>query len=165
MRPFVLLVLMALGGCAGPEMEPPSLAPRAAEAIDPRVPVAEAIVSTDVSAGLRGQLERLVAQARAGDAAFREAAGNAERLAAAAGAPQSESWIVAQQALSAAVAARAPVTIALGAVDELGATEIQRTGGLSAGDMAAIRAASAQIAEIDARQAAVVERVQARLRG
>jgi len=154
-----------MAGCAGPQREPPSLAPRAAEAIDPRVPVPETPMQTRASADLVQQLGALVAEAVAGDSAFQAAAANAERLAGSAGAPESEGWIVAQQALSAAVAARAPVTRALGEVDALAATRIQRLGGISAADMAAIRAASVRVAEIDAREAAAIDRLQARLGG
>ena len=163
MRSSALLIPIALAGCAAAEHGAPSLAPRAAEAIDPRVPVPEAPVPTQATRALVEQLNALVAQAAAGDSAFQAAAADAQRLAAAAGPPQSESWIVAQQALSAAVAARAPVTVALGEIDALGATRIQRLGGMSAADLAAIQAASARVAEIDARQAALIDRVQARL--
>jgi hypothetical protein len=165
MRASALLVALALAGCAAPQREPPSLAPRAAEAIDPRVPVPESPVQSQASADLRQQLDALVAEAVAGDSAFRAVAANAEQAAASASAPESESWIVAQQALSSAVAARAPVARALGEVDALAATRIQRLGGISAADMAAIQAASARIAEIDARQSALIDRLQARLRG
>jgi hypothetical protein len=165
MRAVALLVPVVLSGCAAPQREPPSLAPRAAEAIDPRVPVPESPVQSQASADLRQQLDALVAEAVAGDSAFRAVAANAEQAAASASAPESESWIVAQQALSSAVAARAPVARALGEVDALAATRIQRLGGISAADMAAIQAASARIAEIDARQSALIDRLQARLRG
>jgi len=153
-----------LAGCAA-ETGAPSLAPRPAEAIDPRVPVAEVIVSTDVTPGLASQLDALVARAVAGDEAFRAAAANAERLATAAGPAQSESWIAAQQALSAAVAARAPVTVALGEIDSLAAARIQQFGGLSAADLQAINAAAARVADIDRSEAEQIERIQARLRG
>ena len=163
MRAFAPLLPIALAGCAGAELQPPSLAPRAAEAIDPRVPVPEIRVSQGVSFILLEQLKRLVAQAHAGDEAFRAAADVAERLAGAAGAPQSESWIVAQQALSAAVAARAPVTIAMGEIDALVAARIQQTGGIDREDLAALERAAAQVAEIDAREAALIDRLQAQL--
>ena len=165
MRASAFLVPLALAGCAAPQREPPSLAPRAAEAIDPRVPVPETPVQTQASTELAQQLDSLVAEAVAGDAAFQAAAANAERAAASAGARESESWIHAQQALSAAVAARAPVTRALGEVDALAATRIQRLGGISAADMAAISAASTRLADIDAREAATIDRLQARLGG
>ena len=165
MRSTTLLLVLALAGCAGPGADIPSLAPRAAEAIDPRVPIPNMIVSTDVSLGLLQQLEALVSEAMAGDQAFRAAATDAERLAAAAGAPQTESWVVAQQALSAAVAARAPVTRALGEIDALAAGRIKQLGGISTADLHAINAAAAKVAEIDEREAALIERLQARLRG
>jgi hypothetical protein len=165
MRGIPLPMLVILAGCAAPEMNAPSLAPRAAEAIDPRVPVPEAPVPTQATPALVRQLEGLVAEAIAGDQAFRASADDAERLAEAAGPPQSESWIAAQQALSAAVAARAPVTRALGEIDALGAGRIQQLGGIGAADLAAINAAAARVAEIDARHAALIERLQARLRG
>ena len=165
MRRPIFLLLIALAGCAAPDMQPPSLAPRPAEAIDPRAPVAEAPVPSQANPALVQQLETLVAQALAADEAFRSVAGDAERLAASAGPAQSESWIVAQQALSAAVAAREPVTRSLGEIDARTATRIQRQGGMSAADLAAIEAASARVAELDARHAELIERVQARLRG
>ena len=164
MRPVALLIPIALAGCAETALEPPSLASRAAEIIDPRVPVPEAPVAAQASAELLEQLNSLIAQATAGDAAFAPAADTAERLAESAGPPQSESWIVAQQALSAAVAARAPVTRALSEIDALAAARIQRLGGISAADMAAIEAASARVARIDASEAALIDRLQARLR-
>ena len=165
MRAALFLLLMLPGACARPELQAPSLAPRAAEAIDPRAPVAEAAIITEASPALVRQLDELVGLALAGDAAFRPAADNAERLASAAGPPQSESWVVAQQALSAAVAARAPVTRALGEIDSLSAARIQQLGGMSAGDLAAIESASVQVAQIDAREAALLDRIQARLGG
>ena len=165
MRSPQFLLLLAVAGCAGPELQSPSLAPRPAEAIDPRVPVPEAPVPTQAAPALVRQLEALVAQAVAAEETFRSAAATAERLAASAGPPQSESWIVAQQALSAAVAVREPVTRALGEIDALGATRIQQQGGMSAPDLAAIDSAAARVAEIDARQAATIERIQARLGG
>src|SRR5205085_1897727 len=111
---FALLWVLGLSGCASPGGPPPSLAPRAAEAIDPRAPVVRPINDRPVDAALARRLAELVSQARSGDSAFRGQAETAQRLAAAAGPPQSESWIAAQQALSAAIDARAPTTTALG---------------------------------------------------
>src|SRR5688500_412328 len=120
-RPAALLAILAIAGCSTPPGPVPSLAPRAAEAIDPRVPVGEGEPLRSVDAALAARLAELVGLARQGDSAFTAAAGEAQRLAAAAGAPQSESWVVAQQAVSAAVAARAPTTRALGDIDALAA--------------------------------------------
>ena len=165
MRLLLLCSLIALAGCAAPGGGAPSLAPRAAEAIDPRVPIPDPPTQGTPSADLAAELDSLVALAVAGDEAFRAAAANAERIAGAAGPPQSESWILAQQALSAAIAARAPVTRAMGDVDSIAARRIQQLGGIGAADLAAIEAASARVQAIDSAEAATIDRLQARLAG
>jgi hypothetical protein len=162
MRASSFLFMAVLTGCAA-ETAAPSLAPRAAEAIDPRVPVPEPAIGTQPSAELVERLQALVAQAVASDDNFRALADGAERLASAAGAPPSESWIVAQQALSAAVAARGPVTRALSEIDSVGASRIQAMGGIGPADLKAINAASAEVGAIDSRQAARLDSIQARL--
>ena len=90
-----------------------------------------------------------MAEANGGNDAFRSAAAEAQRLAAAAGTPQSESWIAAQQALSAAVAARAPTTRALGDIDEAAAVALKARGDLSPADLAAVEAAAGEVAALD----------------
>ncbi|MFP5329829.1 MAG: hypothetical protein ACLGHC_06810 [Alphaproteobacteria bacterium] len=163
MRAFPLIAAAMLAGCSTSETGAPSLLPRPAEAIDPRVPVPETSVSPDVSPALAARLDALVGQAVAGDEAFRAAAERAENLARSAGPAQSESWIVAQQALSAAIAAREPVARGLGDIDSLAAESIAQKGGLSAADLAAVRAAAERVGEIDAREAAAIEHIQALL--
>ncbi len=163
MRGFPLLLAVAVGGCATSDMTAPSLGRRAAEAIDPRAPVPELAVASQPSAGIVDRLGLLVAQTLAADAAFRSAAANADRLAEAAAGSQTESWIVAQQALSGAVAARAPASSALAEINELAAQRIQALGGIGAADLEAINRAAAQVAEVDSRQAATIDRIQARL--
>jgi len=116
-----------------------------------------------VTPSLAGRLATLVAQARDGDAAFQPAADEAQRLADAAGASQSESWIAAQEALTAAIAARGPTSTALGEIDALGGTTLQAQGGLAPNDLAAIRNAGAEVGAIDGRQAARVKAIQGRL--
>jgi hypothetical protein len=142
---------------------PPSLQPRAAERIDPRVPVINPVNARPVSAALAGQLAQLLDEARSGDAAFRPLAERADPLASAAGAPQSESWIVAQEALSAAGAARAPTTRALGDIDALAATALQTQAGIAPSDFAAIRSTASEVAQISSRQAATIDAIQRRL--
>jgi len=164
MRASALLMTLALTGCAASALQPPSLGPRAAEAIDPRVPVPEPQLSTVIDPGLAGQLSALVAQAQAGDSQFRAVAPSAQQAAASAGAQQSESWVVAQQALSRLVAARGPVARALGDIDALSATRIQQSGGIAAADMRAIQAAAARVGEIDRSEAALIDQLQTRLR-
>ncbi|HKC03543.1 MAG TPA: hypothetical protein VKC17_09600, partial [Sphingomicrobium sp.] len=96
------LLLLTATSCAGPGGPPPSLLPRAAEAIDPRVPVERPLNDRPVNAALAARLAELVSQARAGDAAFGPAAAEAERLAGVSGEARSEAWVAAQEALTAA---------------------------------------------------------------
>ena len=165
MRAFTLPLIVLLAGCAAPDVEAPSLAPRTAESIDPRVPVPEPVLPTAADAQLVASLDALVAQARSGDAAFQAAAADARRLAAAAGPRESESWVVAQQALSVAVAARAPVARAMAEIDAMGAQSVVELGGIGAANLRAILAAAAEVSAIDQREAATVSELQAALRG
>ena len=112
---------------------------------------------------MAARLSGLVEQARSGDAAFDGAASAAERLAATAGTPQSESWIAAQEALSGAIAARKPTAQALGDIDEMAATALQTQGGIAPNDLAAIQHAATLVGALDERQAERVHAVQQRL--
>ena len=141
MRFAPILPVMFLSACASPGGPYPSLQPRAAEAIDPRVPVERPINDRPITPALAARLAELVAQARGGEAAFEPAVAEAERLAASAGAPQSEGWTVAQEALSAAIAARGPTAVALGDIDALAANALQTQGGIAPNDLAAIQGA------------------------
>jgi hypothetical protein len=166
MRNGLLLAAAAAigaGGCSSPGGPAPSLAARPAEAIDPRVPVPALINDRPVGAELANRLAALVAQARQGDATFAPAAARARQLASAAGSSQSESWIVAQEALSAAIAARAPTARAAGDIDALGGNALETQGGLAPADLAAIQAAAAAVAEIDRRHAEAVAAIQRQL--
>jgi hypothetical protein len=163
MRNAVCLSLLVLSACAAPGGPYPSLQPRAAEAIDPRVPVVRPMNNRPVSATLAARLSALVDQAQSGNAAFDTAASQAERLAASAGAPQSEGWISAQQALTAAIAARKTTATALGDIDALAATALQTQGGIAPNDLAAIKKAQSQVTLIDQRQADRIKALQRRL--
>ena len=165
MRVSALAILAVAGACTTPAVNAPSLAPRAAEAIDPRLPIGNAALVGSPSAALVSRLNALVEQARAGEAEFPAAAAEAERLAAVAGDQQSESWVVAQQALSAAVAAREPVTKALGDIDAIGSVELATKGALAPADQAALAQAAATVSAIDRRDATRVEQIQRRLGG
>ena len=160
-----LLAILAIGACSTPPGAAPSLAPRAAESIDPRVPVGDGSVQRPVDAALAARLAKLVGLARQGDSAFAAAAGEAQRLAALAGAPQSESWVLAQQAVSAAIAARGPTARALGDIDALAAAALVRRGGIAPADLAAIEGAAAEVGAIDRRQAGAIDALQRRLGG
>ena len=163
MRRLLLLTILALSACSSPGGPYPSLQPRSAEAIDPRVQPVRPINDRPVTPALASQLATLVAQAHAGDSDFQPAAANAERLASAAGAPQSEGWVAAQEALSAAIAARKPTTTALADIDTLGARALQTNGGIAPNDLAAIQSAAAEVGTLDQRQAERIKAIQQRL--
>lgn len=163
MRKLLTVSILALSACSAPGGPYPSLQPRAAEAIDPRVPITHPVNDRPVTAALRGRLAALIEQARSGDAAFESAVSAAERLASAAGAPQSESWIAAQEALTAAIAARRPTATALSDIDEIGARALQTQGGIAPNDLAAIHRAATEVASLDQRQADRVAAIQKRL--
>src|SRR5206468_6281191 len=129
MRRLALIAMLALAACSTTGGPYPSLRPRAAEAIDPRAPVVSPMNDRPVTPALAAHLAELMGEARAGDAQFEPAAAEAEHLAASAGAAQGESWIAAQQALTAAIAARKRTTTALGDIDATGATLLQLHGG------------------------------------
>lgn len=141
----------------------PSLAYRAAEAIDPRVPIASEVIAGPADPALAARIGELLAQVRSGDAGFQAASGDAERLVASAGPAQSESWIAAQQAISALVAARASVTKAISDLDGLASAQLVASGGILPGDLQAIQAATAEAGAIGEREAALIDRLQARL--
>ncbi|RST30369.1 hypothetical protein HMF7854_05685 [Sphingomonas ginkgonis] len=166
MRPAFLAALtcLSLAACASPRGLP-SLAPRAAEAIDPRVPIASEVVSGPASGTTSSRVAALVGQARAGDGQFEPLIAAAERLAGGAGAAGSEGWIVAQQALSAAEAARRPVATALGDIDSLAADALQRADTIAPGDLNAIQQGAAEIRRIDDRQSDRAGAVRRRLGG
>lgn len=158
-----VLATLALGACTTPSGPYPSLQPRAAESIDPRLPVNRPMNDRPVAPALANQLAQLIEQAHDGDAAFSPKAAEAERLANAAGGRHSEGWIAAQEALSAAVAAAGPTRIALTDIDAIGATALQTNGGISPNDLAAIKSAGAEVGAIDQRQADRIKAIQRRL--
>jgi hypothetical protein len=166
MRTGIFLALLATGclsACSTPHGNYPSLASRPQEAIDPRVPIPNEVHVGPADPNLAAHLAALVDQAQSGDQAFQAIAETAERLAASAGAQQSESWVAAQQALSAAQEARGPTTRALGDIDALGANALQKNGGIPAGNLAAIEAAAAKVAQIDNAEADRIDAIEERL--
>jgi hypothetical protein len=162
--PALLLLLMLFpAACSAAGGPFPSLQPRAAEAIDPRVPVDRPMNPRPVDPALAATLERLIGEARAGDSDFASLIGSAERLAAGAGAPRSEGWIAAQEALTAAIAARRATATALADIDALGGDRLKAQGGMAPADAAAVQSAAAQVGALDSRQHDRVEAVQRRL--
>ena len=163
-EPLVLLALVAtVCACQTPTSTAPSLAHRAAEDIDPRLPVVHSAVPGQLDPALAARLAELVAAAQTGHQAFLAAAATARQAAERAGAAQSESWIAAQQALSLAVAARRPVAKALADVDAIAAARVQQQGRIGDRDFEAIQRAAAQVGAIDREQADAIDMVQRRL--
>ena len=163
MRRTALVPLIMLSACSSTGGPYPSLQPRAAEQIDPRLPVERPMNDRPVTPALAARLSALVEQAQGGQGAFDAAAAEAERLSASAGAPQSEGWVAAEEALSGAVAARKPAAMALADIDALGANALQTQGGIAPNDLAAIQDAAARVGDLDRRQAERIKAVQQRL--
>ena len=159
----LLLTIPFLSACSTAGRPYPSLQPRSAEAIDPRLQPIRPINDRPVTPALASQLAALVDQARAGENAFAPAATDAERLVAIAGAAQSESWVVAQEALSAAVAARKPTAMAQADIDAIGASALQTHGGSAPNDLKAIENAAAEVGEIARTQTDRIAAMQKRL--
>ena len=116
-----------------------------------------------VANALASQLAELVDRARSGEAAFEPAAAEAERLAALAGAPQGDGWIAAQEALSAAIAARSATALAQSDIDALGTTALRTQGGIAPNDLKAINNAAAEVASISRGQTDRIAAIQRRL--
>ena len=116
-------LLLPLNACAATQSsDGPSLAKRAVEGrFDVAPPAVVVAPPGPLPTDLAGRLERWEADGAAGQQAFaaqRTAA--ASLVAAAAGAPVAgERWVVAQQAISRLIAARAPLTAALADIDRL----------------------------------------------
>ena len=163
MREPLLIVVLLLSACSSAGGPYPSLQPRAAEAIDPRLQPSRPVNDRPESPALAAQLAGLVGQARSAEPAFDASVANAERLAAAAGARQSESWIQAQEALTTAIAARKPTAEAQADIDALAATALQTQGGIAPNDLRAIQDAAAQVATIARGQTDRIAAIQRRL--
>ena len=163
MRCLVLIALIGLTACSTSGGPYPSLRPRAAEAIDPRLQPLRPLNERPVASGLAAQLAALVGQARSGDSAFQPAADTADRLAGSAGAPQSESWITAQEALSAAIAARKPTALAQADIDALAGNALQAHGGIAPNDLKAIEDAAAEVGAVAHGQTMRIDAIKRRL--
>lgn len=161
-RPALLALILAASACA-PVTNAPSLAQRPAEAIDPRLPVVDRSAALPADPALAGALRDIARPALSSAGAVDSAIARAAALAGEAGPSGSESWIAAQQALSAAVAAQAPVTRAIGAFDAAVAERIRSGQRLVPQDIAAVRAIADELTALDGRQRAALASVRARL--
>ena len=163
MRLPLLIALFLVTGCSSAGGSYPSLQPRAAEAIDPRLQPVRPMNDRPATGALASQLAALVTRARSGEATFEPAAAEAERLAALAGAPQGEGWIAAQEALSAAIAARSATALAQSDIDAIGATALRTQGGIAPNDLKAIDNAAAEVTSISRSQTDRIAAIQRRL--
>jgi len=159
-----LLALAVIGACSAPNAgSEPSLAPRAAEAIDPRLPIPSETPSGPADAQLAAKLAELVGQARAGVPQFDARQAVAERLAASAGPNASESWVAAQQALSLLIEQFGVTTQAAASIDELGASRLQGQRWIRPADQQAIAGAASEVGAISDRQSAAIDSLKDRL--
>ncbi|MCJ8155838.1 hypothetical protein [Sphingomonas sp. LaA6.9] len=161
---FVLPYLLV--GCATEGADSPSLAPRPIEQRTDAIETPEPAPPAPADAALKADLGRLLKQARDGESAFAAILGQTERAVTAArgAAAASESWIAAQQQLSALDGARAPTAAALAELDSLyvaladKATQDARVGGIeeafaARGEVESLN--NRQIARLAALQAAL----------
>ena len=159
-RNVSLFAILLVGACSTTGTGPrPSLAPRAAEAIDPRVPIPDTVPSGPVDASLASKLETLVGQVQAGVPLFQARQAVAERLAGAAGPIASESWVAAQQALSQLVDQYGVTTRAAADIDALASARLEGQHWIKPADQQAIAAAAAEVAAISEPQAAAIDRL------
>lgn len=159
---FSALLVVMCAGCSTPQ-DVPSLAPRAAEAIDPRVPIASDPSPGSVDPAISAALAEQLAAARGAVGAFDSLARRAETLAAVAGSRQSESWIAAQQALSALGAQHGITTSAAANIDAIASARIARTRWINPATREAIEAAAREVGVINERQTAILSRLGGRL--
>lgn len=155
----VAAVLAAACAPAGPF---PSLAMRPEER---QVLVGEprrARVDPASDPALRGRASALLAQGRAGVAAFEASETAAERATRNVGAMGSESWVSAQQQLSRLEAARAETDAALAELDGLAAARADQA--TNSGDYAFIEEAKAELQRIAGEQQARLDRLRSRVR-
>jgi hypothetical protein len=156
--PLAILVPLSLAaGCAAPGPYP-SLAPRPAEKAYAEDAEERKPVPQPDDPALASEIDRLVAEAKAGAAEFDAALPAAQAAASAAGAAASDSWIEAQQALSRLEAARARTTAALADLDRL-TVERAGAGTLGSTDSERLRAATAEIQTLADAQADRLQRL------
>ena len=159
-----LAAMMSLSACAAtPGGDAPSLAKRAVEGrFDVAPPTVEVVPPGPLPSDLAGRLARWRADGARAEQAFAAEHGAATAtVAAASGAAiASERWVVAQQAVSRLVAARAPLTAALADIDRL---YIDRSVAEQVDGLPDIYALRARLADIAARQDAIIAGLSAAL--
>jgi hypothetical protein len=131
---------------------------------DENEPVGEPVRTPPVVAAdpvLARRISALLATARQGDARFDDSYGPVERMARAAGAQGSDSWVEAQQSLSRLEVARGDTTGAGAELDQLSRTRGDQP--TSDEDQAAIQSAIAEVDRIAVSQNARIRRLQSLL--
>jgi hypothetical protein len=163
-RSVCLFALSLVGACSAPNIGPePSLAPRPAEAIDPRLPISGDAPAGPADAALAAQLQGLIAEARAGVSQFNARQADADRLAAAAGPMASESWVAAQQALSLLIEQYGVTTRVAGNIDGLASARLEAQHWIRPSDQQAIASAAAEVATVSDAQSAAIDRLKNQL--
>ncbi len=144
----ILIPCLLAAGCAtGGEF--PSLAPRPVEQLAFEEPIkVDPPVAADPA--LRGRANAILAEARAADGAFEQAYAQALPLVRGAGEVGSDSWLIAQEAISRAEAARIGTTSALVDLDLLLANQADDP--TNAGIWSELQAARAAAAALAADQ-------------
>lgn len=127
------------------------------------MPIPSDIPAGTVDPALALKLDALVASVQAGVPAFNAREAEASRLAAAAGAEASESWVAAQQALSLLVEQYGVTTRSAADIDALAAARIEGSKWIAPADQAAIATAAASVAAIGEPQAATIARIQGQI--
>lgn len=149
-------------GCAAPGSYP-SLEPREIERRLAAEDEADPAPAPADDASLPGRLGAFVERARAGQSQFEAALAEARPAVAAAGAPESDAWVEAQQALSRLEAARAVTTGALADLDAFAVAEA-RSRTVSPADLERIQDAVTAVQALADRQSDEIGRLQASLR-
>ena len=163
-RAVSLLALWLIGACSAPNVGPePSLAPRPAEAIDPRLPIPGDAPAGPVDAALAAKLVELIGEARAGVPQFDARQADADRLAAAAGPMASESWVAAQQALSLLIEQFGVTTRVAANIDGLASARLEGQRWIRPADQQGIASAAAEVAAISDAQSGAIDRLRNQL--
>ncbi|WP_447757389.1 hypothetical protein [Sphingopyxis fribergensis] len=163
---FAAATSLSLAGCAAAQSgTAPSLAKRPVEGrFDVAPPAVVVAPPGPLPADLAGRLARWESDGAAGQQGFAaERDSTASLVSAAAGAPvASERWVVAQQAISRLIAARAPLTGALADIDRL---YLERSVDEAIDGLPDIYALRDRLADMVSTQDAVLEALNAQLPG
>lgn len=162
MRTAAILSCLLLAACQ-PRNDAPSLGPRPAEAIDPRLPVG----STEPPPGeltVADQVASLQVRLQEGEARFATVLPPTRAAVARAGAQGSESWVQAEEQLSLLERAHLPVAVALADLDRLVTAQIDRDGWASPADREAVETLMQDARAIYQRQADTLGALAASLR-